>query len=163
MNDLSNADQDYQLLREQVSSAQIASLANDTTPEASYAPFVFIEGDYYLYLSELANHTGNLMRNPAISLMLIEAEAEASNPFARRRINLQGSAQIVARDSDLFSTVLAEFRSRFGAVMKMIEPLPDFHLFRVQVQRGRFVRGFGQAYELAGDNLDELTHIDPRQ
>jgi len=29
------------------------------------------------------------------------------------------------------------------------------------VQRGRFIRGFGQAYELAGDGLEQLIRIDP--
>jgi putative heme iron utilization protein len=45
--------------------------------------------------------------------------------------------------------------------MKLIEPLADFHLFRIVVQRGRFIRGFGQAYELAGDTLEQLIPVDP--
>jgi len=44
--------------------------------------------------------------------------------------------------------------------MTIIEPLPDFSLFRVCLQAGRFVRGFGQAYDLSGEDLDELVHID---
>ena len=55
------------------------------------------------------------------------------------------------------------FHLRFGKVMDMIEPLPDFQLFCVRVTMGRFVRGFGQAYELRGDRLEQLTHLDPGQ
>ncbi len=163
MNDSDSARQDYLALRDHASSAQLATLTDDDTPEASYAPCILFEGDYYLFLSQLASHTGNLMRNPEIGLMLIEDEGKAPNPFTRQRISLQGSAQLIDRDDDLFSIVLDLFHRRFGKVMMTIEPLPDFHLFCVHVNTGRFVRGFGQAYELTGERLDNLRHTDPRQ
>jgi hypothetical protein len=153
--------QDYLTLRDQVNSAQLATLASDATPEASYAPCVWFEEDCFVFLSELASHTRNLKFNPSISLLLIEAEAAAGNAFARKRISLFGSAQIVARDDDTYKIVIKDFYQRFGDVMKLIEPLADFHLFRIVVQRGRFIRGFGQAYELAGDRLERLIQIDP--
>ena len=163
MTDSDSARQDYLALRDHASSAQLATLTTDATPEASYAPCILFEGDYYLFLSQLASHTGNLIRNPEIGLMLIEAEGEAANPFARQRISLQGSARCIDRDDDLFSIVLDLFHCRFGKVMKTIEPLPDFNLFCVRVKSGRFVRGFGQTYELTGERLDNLQHTDPRQ
>jgi hypothetical protein len=161
---LSNTDsvhQDYLALRDQVNSAQLATLGSDATPEASYAPCIWREGDCFVFLSELASHTQNLKLNPSISLLLIEAEAAAGNAFARKRISLFGSAKTVARTDNTYQTVINDFYHRFGDVMKLIEPLPDFHLFRIIVQRGRFIRGFGQAYELAGDRLEQLVHIDP--
>jgi len=161
---LSNKDSvrmDYLALRDQVDSVQLATLTRDATPEASYAPCVWFEGDCFVFLSELASHTQNLKHNSSISLLLIEAESAAGNAFARRRISLFGSAQIVARTDDVYLTVIKEFYQRFGEVMKLIEPLADFHLFRIIVQRGRFIRGFGQAYELAGDRLEQLIRIDP--
>ena len=163
MNESNGARQDFLALRDNACSAQLATLAKDATPEASYAPCILFEGDYYFFLSQLASHTANLMRNPEVGLMLIEDESEAANPFARRRISLQGSAQLVERDSDIFKHLIKLFHQRFGKVMKMIEPLPDFQLFCVRVTSGRFVRGFGQAYELTGERLDGLHLADPRQ
>ena len=163
MNESDSAVQDFLALRDNASSAQLATLAKDTTPEASYAPCVLFEGDYYLFLSQLSSHTTNLARNPEVGLMLIEDEFEAANPFARRRISLQGRAEPVERGSDIFKSVLSLFHRRFGKVMKIIEPLPDFQLFCVHVTSGRFVRGFGQAYELAGKRLDRLRLDDPRR
>lgn len=163
MNDSDTARQEFLTLRDNSNSALLATLASDSRPEASYAPFVWYQGDCYLFLSELASHTGNLMRHAQLSLMLIEAEAQASNPFARRRINLQGSVQLIERDDPCFTAVLEVFHQQFGKVMEVIEPLPDFHLFRVLASNGRFVRGFGQAYELTGKQLDGLDHIDPRR
>jgi hypothetical protein len=161
LSDTDSARRDYLALRNQVNSVQLATLTRDATPEASYAPCVWFEGDCFVFLSELASHTQNLKRNPSISLLLIEAEAAAGNAFARKRISLFGSAQIVARSEDIYQTVIRDFYHRFGEVMKLIEPLADFYLFRIIVQRGRFIRGFGQAYELAGDGLEQLMRIDP--
>jgi len=161
LSDTDSARQDYLALRDRVNSAQLATLGCDATPEASYAPCVWRDGHCFVFLSELASHTQNIKLNPSISLMLIEAETAAGNAFARKRISLFGSAGIVARSDDIYKTVINDFYRRFGDVMKLIEPLADFHLFRIIVQRGRFIRGFGQAYELAGDRLEQLNHIDP--
>jgi len=163
LNESDSARQDFLALRDNASSAQLATLAKDSTPEASYAPCILFAGDYYLFLSQLASHTANLVGNPELGLMLIEDEFEAVNAFARRRISLQGRAEPVERESDIFKSVLSEFHQRFGKVMKIIEPLPDFQLFCVCVTSGRFVRGFGQAYELTGERLDDLHLTDPRR
>ena len=163
MNDREEPRQEYLNLRNSLLSVQIATNGIEQIPESSYAPFVWIDGHIYLFLSELAQHTQNLRRDPSVGLMLIEDEAQARNPFSRRRIYLQGNAQALLRDHEAFSRVLDEFRQRFGAVMDVIEPLPDFHLFRVNLHQGRFILGFGQAYRLTGDELDELEHIDPRK
>lgn len=162
MNELETACQGYRQLRDVVKTTQIASQGGDNEPQASYAPFVWHDDCVYLYLSELAQHTRNLRRNPAVGLMLIEDEGAARNPFARKRIYLQGRAQTVSRDEPLFVRVLEKFGDRFGAVMDVIAPLPDFHLFRVEPQSGQYIQGFGQAYRLCGARLDALEHIDPR-
>ena len=153
--------EDYLALRRQADNALLATLGENRQPEASYAPLVWLDASCYLFLSELASHTRNLKRDPSLGLLLIEPEAGVRNPFARRRISLQGRAETVARDHDRFAPALAEFRRRFGKVMDMIEPLPDFHLVRIELLAGRFIRGFGQAYELAGEGFTELRHIDP--
>jgi putative heme iron utilization protein len=158
-NELDDAHRDFLALREHCNGALLATLADNELPCASYAPLVWLDGHYYLFLSDLAEHTRNLKRSPVISLMLIEAEDQAANAFTRRRITLQGTADLVNRDDPSFAPVLTEFHHRFGKVMTMIEPLADFHLFRLQLQAGRFVRGFGQAYELSGEHLQHLQHI----
>ncbi|MDH3386315.1 MAG: pyridoxamine 5'-phosphate oxidase family protein [Gammaproteobacteria bacterium] len=161
MTDLDDAREDFLKLRDTAPGVQLATLAEGQLPEASYAPCVWLEGSCYLYLSELSSHTANLMRNPGIGLMMIEDADETPNPFTRKRASLRGRASLVVRDDDLFERVMAEFHRRFGSVMKVIEPLPDFHMFRVEAATGSFVRGFGQAYELTGDRLEQLAHIDP--
>jgi putative heme iron utilization protein len=160
-NELDDARRDFLALREHCNGALLATLTDNQLPCASYAPLVWIDDHYYLFLSDLAEHTRNLKRCSSISLMLIEAEEQAANAFMRQRITLQGTAETIRRDDSSFARVLALFHHRFGKVMKMIEPLADFHLFRLQLQNGRFVRGFGQAYDLSGEHLQHLKHVGP--
>ena len=46
--------------------------------------------------------------------------------------------------------------------MELLEPLADFNLFRAHIERGSFVRGFGQAYVFEGGNPERLETVDPR-
>lgn len=155
--------EDYLALRAAVASVQLATLTPDKNPEASYAPCVWFDGDCYLYLSGLSSHSANLERNTRISLLLIEDAAKAPNAFARKRASLHGTAQVIKREDAAFSSVMRVFHERFGKVMRIIEPLPDFRLFRVVATSGSFIRGFGQAYELGGAGLDQLLPVDPRK
>jgi len=158
-----DAREDFLALRESITSVQLATLTSNNHPEASYAPCAWFDGDCYLYLSGLSSHSANLERNSRISLLLIEEAANAPNAFARKRASLHGTAQIVKNDDVAFANVMQVFHQRFGKVMQVIEPLPDFRLFRVDATSGSFIRGFGQAYELSGSRLDRLVPVDPRK
>ncbi|RLA05051.1 MAG: hypothetical protein DRQ59_16525 [Gammaproteobacteria bacterium] len=151
--------EEFEELRESLKTLQLATLDSDSQPLASYAPYVRLEGKYYLFLSELAKHTVNLITNGSVGLLLIESEESCRNLFARRRIVLRGEARRIERDSALFTLVIAEFERQFGGIIKVIEPLQDFHLFEVNPVSGRFVRGFAEAFEMSGPGLDVIEHI----
>lgn len=161
MSDLDQACEEYLQLRERCRSVQLATINHDTRPEASYAPCVWFESDCYLFLSGLSSHTGNLLRRPEISLLLLDDAA--ANPFARKRASLHGRAEVIERDDALFARIMQEFHRSFGKVMQLLEPLPDFRLFRVDTTSGSFVRGFGQAFDIVGPEMKQLRPVDPRQ
>lgn len=127
-------------------------------PDASYAPYVEHLGDFYVYVSELAVHTGNLQANPRCSVLFIEDEKQAKHLFGRRRVTLDCVAEAIPRDSTLFETVMGQFIARFGKFMEMLRQLQDFHLIRLKPQRGNYVAGFAQAYEITGQDLDTIRH-----
>jgi putative heme iron utilization protein len=154
-------EQEFETLRNSLKTVQLATVDSQGNPESSYAPYVWIEQCCYLYLSELARHSTNLIANPAISLLFIEDEEKARNLFARRRIILTGEVHKISRESGQFQTVMNEFKLRFGNFIDIIEPLQDFHLFQIIPQSGRFIRGFAQAFELTGPGLGQIAHINP--
>ncbi len=159
--DQATIQQDFQTLRESLKTVHLATVDSEGRPESSYAPYVWVGQACYLYLSELARHSSNLIANPAISLLFIEGEEKTKNLFARRRIILQGEVQKIERNTRLYKTVMTDFKNQFGDFIDVIEPLRDFHLFQINPQNGRFIRGFAQAYELTGPGLNQVKHINP--
>jgi putative heme iron utilization protein len=140
----------------------LATIDDNNQPEASYTPYVEFESAYYLFISDLSKHTTNLKQNTSISLLFIEDEANCQNPFSRRRAILQGKGVIIQRDSTHYQSVMAQFRNKFGGFIDVIEPLQDFNLFQINAHKGRYIRGFAQAFELTGDALNQIEHIDPK-
>ena len=135
---------------------QLATLSAANEPEASYAPYLYEDGSYYIFVSELASHTQNLLHNPQTSIMLIESEADARNPFARKRFSAQCLAVETNREAENYVPTLDQLELRFGSTIGMLRTLPDFHLFELQPQQGRLVIGFGKAFELDVDQLGQL-------
>jgi putative heme iron utilization protein len=158
---LDNIQTEFQHFLDHQKTVQLATLDSNNAPDASYAPYVKFENAYYLFLSDLAKHSINLKQNPAISLLFIEDEATAKNLFARRRVVLRGRATVINRESSTYATVMAEFKHCFGGFIDVIEPLQDFNLFQIAPKQGRFIRGFAQAFELSGEGLNQLQHVNP--
>ena len=124
----------------------LATVSSDGQPLASYAPFVSEDGAFYIYVSQLAAHTRNLIQNPRCHIMLLRDEAETSNPFARQRLSFNCSVKAVERDAEEYQRILKQYRERFGPVVEMLSSLPDFVLFRLTVEgEGNLVLGFGKA------------------
>lgn len=127
---------------------QLATLDAHGRPQASYAPFLLVAGDFYCFLSELAQHTENLRVRPTASLLVIEDELRCRNLFARARLNISVHSHEIDRHSELGKAILEQFHERFGETVAVLEALPDFHLFQLRPQTASLVRGFGQAWRL---------------
>lgn len=132
----------------------LATVDEHGEPDASQAPFVRDQGGrVYLYLSELAKHTPNLRRSGRASLLWLADEAATQNPFARQRLTLQGEASVVPRGCAEWERIMALFAERFGPTIAILRKLADFHLFRMRARSGSYVKGFGQAFVLYGEEL----------
>lgn len=138
----------------------MATVSAEGVPDASYAPFVRIDDNaFYVNLSELSTHTGNLLAMPSVSVMFLQAEEHSKQLFARKRLSFEGDALVVERNSPLWIRVMDLFEQKHGEVVKLIRPLEDFKLFRIQPRRGVFVRGFAQAYPIEGSELERLRAV----
>lgn len=136
----------------------LGTCAGTGQPEASYAPYVADAGKYYVYLSDLARHSGNLRETPQCSVLFIEPENEARHLFARERLTLRCNAREYERGSARFEEVLDHFQARFGKFMEVIRPLQDFRLFELAPVSGSYVAGFAKAYALDGEDLCDIRH-----
>ncbi|MGZ8216412.1 HugZ family pyridoxamine 5'-phosphate oxidase [Methylomagnum sp.] len=129
-------------------------------PYASYAVHVADEwGRFHIYISELAAHTGHLRARDRASVLFIEDESQANHLFARQRLTCDCRAEWMPRDTPAWHEAMDRFVAKHGKFMEMLKGLADFQLFRLVPETAVYVRGFGQAYELSGEQLSEIRHI----
>ena len=57
------------------------------------------------------------------------------------------------------SQVVAQMKERFGEIIDGLSQLEDFILFNLNAEQGLFVKGFGQAYQVSGDDLVDFVHL----
>lgn len=150
----------YAALIDSQATLSLATVASDGRADISYAPFVRDgQGRFCIFVSALAAHTGNLLREPVASVMLIQPESEASNLFARERLTLRCRAEEIHRGAADYDVVLQLMEMRFGTLISQLRSLADFHLLALVPLSGTYVVGFGRAYKL--DMVSgELHHID---
>ena len=127
----------------------LSTASANCVPDISYAPFVRDHtGLFYIYVSELASHTANLLNNPQASIMFIRPESESSNLFARERAVFSCRVKEIARDDEIYTVRLNALQDKFGEVVSLLRSLSDFHLFALYPESGRYVAGFGRAFTI---------------
>ena len=140
-------EQHLQSLLERCKTLQLAT-TGAAGAEASYCPFIFRDGAFYVFTSELASHTVNMLSNPALGIMLITDESASRNLFARSRLTLQCQAEKLARDNQQWPELMEQMQQRHGDTVALLRTLADFHLFRLMPESGRLIIGFGKAYQV---------------
>lgn len=96
-----------------------------------------IDASPLLMLSDLAQHTQNLVADPLASLLFEDAGGHP-DPLAGPRLTLIGHAE---RHDD--SRAAARFAARHPS-SAAYAGFADFHLYRVVAERGHLVAGFGR-------------------
>jgi heme iron utilization protein len=150
----------YQSFLGSFKSVILGTVSATGEPQASYAPCVVTEARaIYIYVSGLSAHTQNLIATGKASALFIESEDQASQIFARKRLNYDCAATLVVRESEAWEVIAQQFADRFGNIIEMMKGLADFQIFQLQPYAGRFVVGFGAAYSVDPSDLSKLTHV----
>ncbi|MEX2961466.1 HugZ family protein [Microbulbifer sp. TYP-18] len=134
-------------------SLNLATTKEDGSAYASYAPFAIGDECLYVLLSEIAVHAVNLQHNPQASVLIIEDEDDCGELFARIRVNYTVNATLLDWDTPSWKQGIEILAARHGERIHNLSQHEDFKLFRLTPARGRYVKGFGRAYELAGETL----------
>lgn len=145
--------------RQERRTLQLATVDEEGRPNVSYAPFVQNQEGYFVLISDIARHARNLKANPNVSLMMIEDEESSKQLYARKRLTFDATASVVERESELWAQVIAQMKDRFGEIIDGLSQLQDFSLFNLKAENGLFVKGFGQAYQVSGDDLVDFVHL----
>ncbi len=121
-----------------------------------------------LLLSDLAQHTKNLLADPSLSL-LFDGTGDYPDPLTGPRLTVLGRAE---RCED--TRAAARFAARHPSSAEYAG-FADFHLYRVAIERGHLVAGFGriswieqeelrfaaEATALAAAEAEIVEHMNP--
>ncbi len=154
--DIKAVRKDLQVFKDSCHSVCLASVSKDGKAIASYAPYIDFEGRNYIYISEVAEHFDSIKNNPNnIEVMFLQDESKAKSVIVRVRLRYRAEASFVERDSSEFNGAFDKFEIVTGGSggIKTIRNMRDFHLVRLDFKEGRFVKGFGQAYDINGDDI----------
>jgi heme iron utilization protein len=61
---------------------------------------------------------------------------------------LNCSVKEISRGDAMYADRIQALQDKFGEVVSMLRSLPDFHLFALRPENGRYVIGFGRAFNI---------------
>jgi len=142
------------VLRELVGSVTVAALGTveGTEPFVSMTPFaVATDGRaVILHVSRLAAHTRNMLRNPAVSVLVMEPEGPGKMSQGLARVTIQGTARFLEPSEAGYLAAREAYLSRFPKAAELFS-FGDFGLVAVEVRSARLVGGFAQAHSLTAE------------
>jgi putative heme iron utilization protein len=135
----------------------IATL-NDGAPLASmvaYAPEPKLDG-LLLFLSQLSQHTRNLLEDPRASLAISRPDTGEGDPQLLPRVTVTGRVEVIERDSQAWQSASQVYVSRFPDAAPRFE-LGDFFLLRLRPANVRYVGGLARAFSMTPEELSEAA------
>lgn len=129
---------------------------DEGVPFVSYAPFVKKAGKLYIYISAIAEHYKYIEKNEYVDVLLIADESFTNNKFATERVRWRCTSKRIdeAGHEDIFE----QFNTDHGASMMNLLRGLDFSLFELTPLHGRYVVGFGLAFDLDLD-ANVFNHV----
>lgn len=132
-------------LLEQQRTLMISSIGEQKEPAISYAPFVKVGEQLFIYISKAAEHYHNICKEPQVAVMIIEDEMVAKSKFARQRVSFNCTAHKL---EEVTEEIWEKFDSLHGSEMMTVLKSLDFDVFQLDILKGRLVKGFGKAYDI---------------
>lgn len=145
----SKLDDEIDEYKRKFKSVIISSVDSNGNAISSYAPIIFDNDDMYVFISEVAEHFKALQTNPSkAEIMFLQDEKEAKTIFARIRLRYKVTATILDRNNDFDRLFKLLKEQHTNEHVDMFYGIKDFHFVKLSPKNGRFVKGFGAAYEI---------------
>jgi len=96
--------------------------------------------------------------DPRVSLLLTETDDRRTAPQTLARLSLNGTADPVPQTDPGYDLIKQIYLARFPEAEKLFS-LGDFGLWRINPKGGRFVAGFGQAFNIVPEALKKISRL----
>jgi putative heme iron utilization protein len=123
-------------------------------PFVSMVPYAVLPdgSGFVVHVSRLAGHTKDMLAEPRVSLLVMQAEGQGVAAQALARISIQGEAREMAKASDGERECREAYLTRFPEAAPLTE-FGDFSFFLIRPAQARFVAGFAQAMSVTAETL----------
>jgi putative heme iron utilization protein len=143
-------------LRELLGTRTVAALGtlHSGAPYVSMVPVAILpDGSAFLiHVSELSAHTGDMEKDPRVSLLIMAAEGPGVFAQELPRVTIVGRAGPVEEPSAEYEAGKACYLERFPDAEPIFQ-LGGFSLFTIRPEHVRWVGGFAGAQTLTPDDL----------
>ena len=157
---MKNIYKEYFAFMKKAKSVYISSVDENNKPEISYSPCVVDdEKNVYILVSDLSKRTSSLVQGRNVSVMFIEQEDQCEEMYVRIRLIFECSTKQIERKTEKWNEEIPIFLERFGDIINVLISLSDFKMFCFSPVSGSFVKGFGKAYTIEGESLDQISHV----
>lgn len=154
--------QSEQTLAHLIRSTRVAALGtlHDAEPNLAMVAYAFAEdfSAFYIHVSRLGKHTVDMETDPRVSLLITETDDGRADPQTIARVSLRGTAQVLPRSAPGYAQVRSLYLERFPEAEQLFS-LGDFNLWRITPKGGRFIAGFGRAFNLVPEALRKVSSI----
>jgi putative heme iron utilization protein len=146
------------LLRE----TRVAALGtlHEGEPNLAMVAYSFAEdfSAFYIHVSKLGKHTTDMESNPRVSLLITETDDRRLDPQTLARVSLRGMAEMLPRTDSSYAQVKKNYLERFPEAEQLFS-LGDFNLWKIMPKGGRFVAGFGRAFNIVQEGLKKVSGL----
>jgi putative heme iron utilization protein len=111
----------------------------DGIPYASLVEVMDDESGVWMCLSDLAAHSTNLLKDGRASILVREPLTHVGSALGLQRLTLMGRVEKMPRADDVVTRWIERHPGAQGYVH-----FSDFNFYRLEVQRARYVAGFGR-------------------
>ena len=151
-----------QALAHLIRSTRIAALGtlHDGEPNLAMVAYVCAEdfSAFYIHVSKLGKHTTDMEHDSRVSLLITETDDRRADPQTLARLSLRSTAEMLPRTNPDYARVKQVYLARFPEAEQFFS-LGDFNIWKITPKGGRFVAGFGRAFNLVPEALKKVSSI----
>jgi putative heme iron utilization protein len=155
-------EQSEQTLARLIRETRVAALGTlyDGEPNLAMVAYTFAEdfSAFYIHVSRLGKHATDMESDPRVSLLITEMDDRRPDPQTLVRVSIRGMAEILPRTDPGYAQVKKTYLERFPEAEQLFS-LEDFNFWKITPKAGRFVAGFGRAFNLVPEALRKVSRL----
>jgi putative heme iron utilization protein len=111
-----------------------------------------------VHASALARHTRGLVAGEPVGLVIHRPDRADVDPLQLARVSIDAVVEALEKGTDAYAAAMRTYVARFPS-SEATFTMPDFNLYRLRFEGGRWVGGFGDALRLNASSFQRLAGL----